>query len=165
MTPNDTTVRGLREARKKSLRALSDETGLDRGYLSRLERGLVRKPAPEKLARIAEALAVSPESIEILGEAVTAPTVSTTRRPRATEIRDNLPNPASAEGELFAYTPAEAAQWVPLSVRELRERAYRRELDHGSTGRAIFFTGLHIRAALQALTVPASVPAPRRKSA
>ena len=96
---------------------------------------------------------------------MTAPTVSKTRRPRATEIRPNLPNPASPEGELFAYTPAEATQWVPLSVRELRERAYRRELDHGNNGRAIFFTGLHIRAALKALTVPASVPAPRRKSA
>lgn len=148
-----------------SLRALSDKTGLDRGYLSRLERGLVRKPAAARLDRIAEALEVSPDSIDTPGDAVTAPTVSAPRRPRSTEIRPNLPNPASPDGELFAYTPAEAAQWVPLSPRELRERAYRRELAHGSTGRAIFFTGLHIRAALQALTVPASVPAPRRKSA
>lgn len=117
------------------------------------------------MARIASALEVSPESIDTPGDAVTAPTVSTTRRPRSTEIRPDLPNPASQEGELFAYTPAEAAQWVPLSPRELRERAYRRELDHGSTGRRIFFTGLHIRAALQALTVPASVPRQRHKSA
>lgn len=148
-----------------SLRQLSDKTGLDRGYLSRLERGLIRRPAREKLARIAEALAVSTESIDIPGDAVTAPTVSKTRRPRATEIRPNLPNPATAAGELFLYTPAEAATFLPLSTRELRERAYRRQLDHGSTGNRIFFTGLHIRAALLALTVPASVPTQRRKSA
>lgn len=95
---------------------------------------------------------------------MTAPTASAKRRPRSTEIRPNLPNPASVEGELFAYTPAEAAQWIPLSAREIRERAYRRELEHGSTGRAIFLTGLHIRAALKALTVPAAAPH-RRKSA
>jgi transcriptional regulator with XRE-family HTH domain len=147
-----------------SLRDLSDKTGLDRGYLSRLERGLVRRPAAQRMALIAEALEVSPDSIDTPGDAVTAPTVSAKRRPRSTEIRPNLPNPASVEGELFAYTPAETSQWVPLSPRELRERAYRRELEHGNTGRQIFFTGLHIRAALKALTVPASTPAPRRKS-
>lgn len=149
-----------------SLRALSDATGLDRGYLSRLERGLVRKPAPERVARIARFLAVSPESIDIdsPGDAVTAPTISKARRPRVDDIRPNLPNPASVEGELFLYTPAETAQWVPLSPREVRERAYRRELDHVNSGRQIWFTGLHIRAALKALTIPASVPT-QRKSA
>lgn len=135
-------------------------TGLDRGYLSRLERGHVRRPAQEKLARIAEALAVSPEDIDTPGEAVTAPTAAKKRTLRATEIRPNLPNPASVDGELFVYTPAEAATFLPLSLRELRERAYRRELDHGSVGNRIFFTGLHIRAALMKLTVPA-----QRKSA
>jgi transcriptional regulator with XRE-family HTH domain len=147
-----------------SIRELSNATGLDRGYLSRLERGLVRHPANERMARIANALAVSPSDIDIPGDAVTAPTVKKARRPRVDDIRPNLPNPASVEGELFLYTPAETAQWVPLSPREVRERADRRELDHVNSGRQIWFTGLHIRAALQKLTRPASVPK-QRKSA
>jgi transcriptional regulator with XRE-family HTH domain len=165
VTPNDTTIRGLREARNKSLRALSDETGLDRGYLSRLERGLVRRPGPEKLARIAEVLEVSPDDIDTPGDAVTAPTATKKRTLRAADIRPDRPNPATPEGELFVYTPAEAAEYLPLSMRELRERAYRREIRHGSVGNRIFFTGLHIRALLEQLTVPAAVLPKQRTSA
>ena len=41
-----------------SIRTLSTETELDRGYLSRLERGLIRKPAQIRLKSVAEALGV-----------------------------------------------------------------------------------------------------------
>lgn len=37
---------------------LSGLTELERGYLSRLERGHIREPAEDKLTRIAEALGV-----------------------------------------------------------------------------------------------------------
>jgi transcriptional regulator with XRE-family HTH domain len=147
-----------------SLRDLADATGLDRGYLSRLERGLIRKPATERLARIATALAVSPDDIDTPGDAVTAPTATKKRTLRAADIRPDRPNPATPEGELFVYTPAEAAEYLPLSMRELRERAYRREIQHGSVGNRMFFTGLHIRALLEQLTVP-PVALPKQRSA
>ncbi|MFD0429465.1 helix-turn-helix domain-containing protein [Streptomyces zhihengii] len=38
MTPNGIAIRRIRQDRKMSLRALSRLVGLDRGYLSRLER-------------------------------------------------------------------------------------------------------------------------------
>ncbi|MEU0181839.1 helix-turn-helix transcriptional regulator [Streptomyces sp. NPDC006207] len=64
MTLNGPAVRAIREAQKLGLRALSDLTGLNRGYLSRLETGKVRQPAEEKVQRIADALQVPPEAID-----------------------------------------------------------------------------------------------------
>lgn len=46
-----------------SLRALQTETGLDRGYLSRLERGLIREPADAPVLKVATALNVPPDAI------------------------------------------------------------------------------------------------------
>ncbi|MFE9337701.1 helix-turn-helix domain-containing protein [Streptomyces sp. NPDC007063] len=56
-------MRAIREARKVSLRGLADLTGLDRGYLSRVERGQVREPADLKIQSIATALGVPPAAI------------------------------------------------------------------------------------------------------
>lgn len=41
-----------------SIRTLSTRTHLDRGYLSRLERDFIRKPATERLESVATALGV-----------------------------------------------------------------------------------------------------------
>ncbi|MGW1979182.1 helix-turn-helix domain-containing protein [Streptomyces sp. NPDC001889] len=57
-------MRALREAQNLGLRGLETKTGLTRGYLSRLERGEVRRPAPEKIRRIAEALRVPTAAID-----------------------------------------------------------------------------------------------------
>ncbi|MGW4028191.1 helix-turn-helix domain-containing protein [Streptomyces sp. NPDC004838] len=57
MKPNGTAIRALRTARKTGLRALSRHTGLDRGYLSRLERGLAGA-SDRTVERIAHALEV-----------------------------------------------------------------------------------------------------------
>lgn len=46
-----------------SLRALQNETGLHRGYLSRLERGLIREPAAETVRKVATALSVPTDAI------------------------------------------------------------------------------------------------------
>jgi transcriptional regulator with XRE-family HTH domain len=46
-----------------SLRGLQDETGLDRGYLSRLERGLIQESGEEQVHRVASALNVPPDVI------------------------------------------------------------------------------------------------------
>lgn len=57
MTPNGTAIRALRKALKVGLRTVEERTGLNRGLLSRLERGL-RKASEEELRLIAEALSV-----------------------------------------------------------------------------------------------------------
>lgn len=46
-----------------SLRALQTATGLNRGYLSRMERGLIRQPAENHVRAVAGALDVPPEAI------------------------------------------------------------------------------------------------------
>ncbi|MBO0804259.1 MAG: helix-turn-helix transcriptional regulator [Nocardiopsaceae bacterium] len=46
-----------------SLRTLQAETGLNRGYLSRVERGLIRQPAPTTVLTVASALRVPPDAI------------------------------------------------------------------------------------------------------
>ena len=46
-----------------SLRALEKHTGLNRGYLSRMERGRIRESAEEPVRKVANALDVTPEAI------------------------------------------------------------------------------------------------------
>lgn len=62
-------IRGIRQGRKMSLRELEAQTGLNRGYLSRLEREQVRDVGSEQVRRVAAALGV-PESL-ILDEETT----------------------------------------------------------------------------------------------
>ncbi len=53
-----------RRAKKLSLRALDELSGVSYGWLSRLERGLMIAPAPSKLTRVAETLGIPPERID-----------------------------------------------------------------------------------------------------
>lgn len=46
-----------------SLRTLQELTGLNRGYLSRMERGRIRESAEARVRTIAEALQVKPAAI------------------------------------------------------------------------------------------------------
>lgn len=91
--------------------------------------------------------------------------------PRATskatdlKIREGIPFPSTAEGELFHYTPDEAAQWLPFSARKLREMAYLREVPHGNNGNRVWFAGLHIRAITEQFTVEVLPASQRAKSA
>ncbi|MEU0940353.1 helix-turn-helix transcriptional regulator [Embleya sp. NPDC005971] len=62
MTPNGAKIREQRNAQKLTLRALADATGLDHGYLSRLERGK-RGATPDALARIAGVLEIPVDAI------------------------------------------------------------------------------------------------------
>ena len=61
MRPNGDAIRALRRARNLSLRALATQTGRNRGYLSRLERGLIRESGA--VSAIAEALDVPTTAI------------------------------------------------------------------------------------------------------
>lgn len=62
--PNGLMIRGVRRGRKLSLRELEARTGLNRGYLSRVEREQVRDVGSEQVRRVAEALRV-PEDLLI----------------------------------------------------------------------------------------------------
>ncbi|WP_335970898.1 helix-turn-helix domain-containing protein [Streptomyces sp. CA2R106] len=57
MRPNGAAIRALRTARKMSLRRMQALTGLDRGHLSRLERGLAGA-SDETILRCARVLDV-----------------------------------------------------------------------------------------------------------
>ena len=46
-----------------SLRELQETTGLNRGYLSRMERGLIREPGNKPVQKVAKAFDVSPDAI------------------------------------------------------------------------------------------------------
>ena len=63
VTPNGDAIKAIRTAQKLSIRALSLRTGLNRGYLSRLERGLIARPGESKVALIASAMQVSTSAI------------------------------------------------------------------------------------------------------
>lgn len=63
-------IRGIRRGRKLSLPELEAQTGLNRGYLSRLEREQIRDVGSEQVRKVAEALQV-PE--ELIVEEETAP--------------------------------------------------------------------------------------------
>lgn len=56
-----------------------------------------------------------------------------------------LPAPSSPEGELFHYTPEEAARWLPWKPRVLRMKAAAHEIPHNRGGARITFTGRDIR--------------------
>lgn len=62
-------IRGVRRGRKLSLRELEAKSGLNRGYLSRLEREQVKDVGSEQVRRVADALGV-PEGL-ILDEETT----------------------------------------------------------------------------------------------
>ncbi|WP_405944687.1 helix-turn-helix domain-containing protein [Streptomyces sp. NBC_00932] len=63
MRPNGRAIRAIRQAQKLSLRALQQTTGLNRGYLSRMERGHIRESATEPVLKVAAALSVTPDAI------------------------------------------------------------------------------------------------------
>lgn len=63
MKPDGPAIRKLRRAQKLGLRALQELTGLNRGYLSRIERGLIHETAAQRVQSIADALQVKREAI------------------------------------------------------------------------------------------------------
>lgn len=62
MKPHGPAIRAIREARQISIRQLAERSGLNRGYLSRLESGLAGASG-ETIARIATTLDVPSEAI------------------------------------------------------------------------------------------------------
>ena len=86
---------------------------------------------------------------------MTAPqaTKSAPRKRPAPKIRENLPAPTTPEGQLFHYTPYEAAPWTPFSGRTLADMIARKEIDHVFNGRDNYLTGRQIVALAERYTV------------
>ena len=74
-------------------------------------------------------------------------------KPRTPKIRENLPAPQTPEGQLFHYTPHEAAPWTPFSGRTLTDMIARREIDYVFNGRDNYLTGAQIVALNERYTV------------
>lgn len=64
------TIRGLREDKKWSLRALGDAARVSASYLSRIERGREPPPPPEIIARIGDALGAEDDVLFSLAEKI-----------------------------------------------------------------------------------------------
>ncbi|WP_280912200.1 helix-turn-helix transcriptional regulator [Streptomyces sp. SAI-208] len=62
MRPHSSAIRFRREALNMSLRTLSSKTGIDRGHLSRVERGLAGL-GDENIRKVAAALDATPDDI------------------------------------------------------------------------------------------------------
>ncbi|MFZ3558129.1 helix-turn-helix domain-containing protein [Streptomyces sp. BH055] len=151
MTPHGSAIRFRRQALKLSLRDLSQATGLNPGHLSRVERGLGGL-RDDKLRLVADALGVPCSDISVetpAGDNVNTPTA---KGPR---IRTEIPAPNAPEGELFHYSPDEAALYLPFTARKLRELAYGRRVDHVNNGNRIWFSGRNIRSISEQFMRPA----------
>ncbi|WP_147472821.1 XRE family transcriptional regulator [Streptomyces triticirhizae] len=133
MTPNGTAIRAIRVVRRMSLRELARLTGLDRGHLSRLERGMAGA-SEASLHRIALALEAPVDDL-LRAEGDPAPPPPPGRQ---------VPAPGTPEGELFHYTPEEAARWLPWSASWIRRKARLREFPHNRGGGQITLTGRDI---------------------
>jgi transcriptional regulator with XRE-family HTH domain len=132
VTPNGTAIRAIREARQIGLRALAHLTDLNRGYLSRLERGLAGASA-DTIRRIATALAVSPADI------TRGDTVSTTD-----QVEQEIPHPTSPEGQIFLYTPAQASKFLNSAPLTIKRRMYARLIPYTPTDKGHRISGRQI---------------------
>ncbi|MFB6619432.1 helix-turn-helix domain-containing protein [Streptomyces rochei] len=63
MKPRGPLIRDIRRARKMSLPELEAQTGLNRGYLSRLEREQIQDTGTEQVRKVATALRVDEDLI------------------------------------------------------------------------------------------------------
>ncbi|MFF2009135.1 helix-turn-helix domain-containing protein [Streptomyces sp. NPDC058195] len=131
MRPHGPAFRALRKAHNLSLRSLQDVTGIDRRYLSRLERAEVDAIEADRADALAGALGVPTEAIAE-GEPVTA---------EAIEV------PVDLDDELKRYSPEQIAAmgWLPWSARKIKELAYAREIFAHRDGGRITLTREDVR--------------------
>lgn len=59
MTPLGTYLKTAREARRLTLRAVEESTGVSNAYLSQLESGKIREPSPQILFKLSKVYGVS----------------------------------------------------------------------------------------------------------
>lgn len=134
MTPNGTAIRALRQVQSLSLRDLARLAQTTASQLSRIERSQSGQPSEELLRRLADALGVPVEDIT-RGDPV----------PPKQKSEREVPYPGTPEGEVFHYSPDEAAKFLPWSALQLRRKAHSREIPHNSGASRVTFTGRDIR--------------------
>ncbi|MBD9703428.1 MULTISPECIES: helix-turn-helix domain-containing protein [Streptomyces] len=138
MAPNGTAIRAIRQGKSLSLRDLAELAHCSAATLSRIERGVTQDPGEALLSRLAKALAVPVDDITQGGQ-MAATTAKEKVPPR------EVPYPGTPEGELFHYTPEEAAGFLPWSALQLRRKAYAREIPYNDGAKRVSFTGRDIR--------------------
>ncbi|MEU4170969.1 helix-turn-helix transcriptional regulator [Streptomyces sp. NPDC026665] len=65
MRPHGQAIRAWRLARNMSIRQVETLTGLNRGWLSRIERGEIRTTTEAKVRQVATVLDISPDLLEL----------------------------------------------------------------------------------------------------
>jgi transcriptional regulator with XRE-family HTH domain len=138
VAPNGTAIRAIRQGKSLSLRDLAELAGCSAATLSRIERGVTQDPGEALLSSLAEALAVPVDDITQGGQ-MAATTAKEKVAPR------EVPYPGTPEGELFHYTPEEAARFLPWSALQLRRKAYAREIPYNDGAKRVTFTARDIR--------------------
>ncbi|WP_327337369.1 helix-turn-helix domain-containing protein [Streptomyces sp. NBC_01324] len=137
MRPHGPAFKALRQAQHLSLRALQGATGIDRRYLSRLERAEVNAIEADRADALAGALGVPTAAITDEGDpAVTA------------VITEAIEIPVAAgDDELTRYSPEDVAgkKWLPWSARKIRELVYARKIYAHTDGGRITFTREDVR--------------------
>lgn len=108
-------LKAAREAKGYSLRQLAESTGIDFGYIGRLERGHIAEPGPGRLQRLAEALDIDLEDLYGLAGYITPSSLP------------NLPAYLRTKYDL----PAAAAERVEKYLARL-QREHEREEQRGS---------------------------------
>jgi len=99
-------LRRLRQARGMTLDALAAAIGMDKGYLSRLERGQ-KAPSVATLLRLSAALGAS--VAELLGEALPADAIRISRAPQR---RRSAPGPATHGMEMLTEGAGPLAAFI-----------------------------------------------------
>ena len=93
---------------------------------------------------------------------MTAPRATSKRVPK---IREELPAPNTPEGQLFHYTPHEAAKWTPFSGRTLTDMIAAKKIEYVHNGRDNYLTGAQIVALAESYVVKPFAKSPARAAA
>lgn len=104
-----TVIQKARERKGHSLRAFAELVGLPRTWLHELEHGVYLDPAPDRLARIAEALEIAPGTIDKITRG---------------SVASSLPGMRTYFRAKYQLSPDEAAQ-VEAYVERLRGKKER----------------------------------------
>jgi transcriptional regulator with XRE-family HTH domain len=144
VTPNGTAIKAIRQVQSLSLRDLAGLARTSASQLSRIERGQAGA-GEELLCRLADALAVPVSDITQGGALTPTKTEDAAAPPKKPASTRTVPYPGTPDGEVFHYTPEEAAGFLPWSALQLRRKAYAREIPFNDGGARVTFTGRDIR--------------------
>lgn len=145
MTPNGTALKAIRQVQSLSLREVAALAQTSASQLSRIERGQAGA-GEELICRLADALAVPVDDIKQEGaSAPTATKDAAAPSKKRTASARIVPYPGTPDGEIFHFTPEEAAGFLPWSALQLRRKAYAREIPFNDGGARVTFTGRDIR--------------------